>query len=98
MSPLVALVAALACYRITLLVVADEITAPARQRARTWLEHAGRDRLGYALTCPWCASVWLAPLVVGSAIAWGDGWGWWLAAGSLAASAVVGALATVARP
>lgn len=96
MSPLVALVAALACYRATLLVTADEITRPWRDRA---LEQLGDDsRLGYLIGCPWCASMYVAPAVVGSALAWGDGWGWWLAAGSLAASAVTGALASYASP
>lgn len=55
-------------------------------------------RLAYLLDCPWCASVWLAPPVVASALWWSDGWGWWLTAGSLAASGVTGLLATLASP
>lgn len=92
-DPLVALVAALALYRATLLVTADEVTRPWREGIT---EKAGR--LAYLVECPWCTSMWLAPAVVGSALAWGDGWGWWLAAGSLAASAVTGFLASYASP
>ena len=95
-DPLALLVAVLACYRLSLLVTADEIARPWRDRA---LEKLGDDsRLGYLIDCPWCASVWLAPPIVASALAWADGWGWWLAAGSLAASAVTGALASYASP
>lgn len=93
MRPLVLLVAALACYRATLLVTADEITRPWRERVT---ERAGR--LAYLVDCPWCVSMYLAPVAVASALAWGDGWGWWLAAGSLAASAITGALASYASP
>lgn len=89
-------VAVLACYRATLLVVADEITAPPRD----WLiARVGEDsRPAYLLSCPWCSSAYLAPLVLASALWWSDGWGWWLAAGSLAASAVTGFLASYASP
>lgn len=57
-----------------------------------------RAKLSYLLQCSWCASMWIAPLAVASALAWGDGWGWWLAAGTLAASAVTGFLASYASP
>lgn len=95
---LVAVVTVLAVYRLTLLVTADELTAPARQRAIGRLAEAERYRLAAALECPWCVSVWVAPAVVGSALLWSSSTAWWLVAGSLAAAAVTGALATVARP
>lgn len=90
MSPLVLLVAALATYRLTLLVTADAITAPARERTWGWLAELTH--------CHWCASVWLAPAMVASALWWSNGWGWWLACGSLSVSAVTGVLGTFARP
>jgi hypothetical protein len=90
------LLTALACYRLTLLTVADEITAPPRERLlrRLGSEH----RISYLITCPWCTSMYIAPVVVGSGLAWSNGWGWQLAAGSLAASAATGFLAAYASP
>ena len=95
-EPLTLVVAMLAAYRLTLLVVADEVTRPWRERL---VDRLGEDtRPAYLLTCPWCSGMYVAPVAVASAMAWGDGWGWWLAAGSLAASGFVGALATYAAP
>lgn len=148
MTALVAILAALAVYRLTLLVVADVITEPIRDRLverwtkvehrllthrvepsdewsawgceceETWvstptdtlggryhwqrhLETAPKEReskLAYLITCPYCASVWVAFPVVASAIWWGNGWGWLWAAGSLAASGVASFLAEYASP
>ncbi len=57
-------VAALAVARLARLVTVDEITAPLRR------EVAKRgDTLAYFITCPWCVSVWIAP-VVGWAVLW----------------------------
>lgn len=89
-TPLVALVAALAVYRLTLLVTSDAVTEPLRERSSGWL--------GELLSCPWCSSMWLAPPVVASAVWWSTGRAWWIAMGSLAASAVAGFLAEFARP
>lgn len=94
MDPLVFLVASLAAYRVTMLVTADEITRPTREALTARVP----ARVGYLLDCPWCASVWVCPPVVGSAYWWGDGWGWWVTAGGLAASAVTGVLASHASP
>jgi hypothetical protein len=93
MPPLVALLAALATFRITLLITADAIT----ERPRTAIMRRG-GWPAYWVTCAWCASAPVALAVVGSALAWSDGWGWQLAAGSLSASAVTGILAEVASP
>ena len=94
MDPLVVLVAVLAVYRLTMLVTADEITRPLRDR----LVVAAPGRFDYLLECPWCASIYVAPPVMASAYWWSDGWGWWLTAGSLAASAVTGIIASYASP
>lgn len=56
------------------------------------------DGWRYLLTCPWCASVWLAGPAVASGLAWSTGWGWQLAAGALAVSGVTGFLARYAAP
>lgn len=103
-----------ATYRLTLLVVADEITDPARDRLFDRLDPLGvafdhdeygsqfargpRPWLVRMLSCPWCVSMWLAPAVVGSGLAWSPGWGWQLTAGALTASAVTGAAAHYAAP
>lgn len=53
-----------------------------------------RDTGGYLytlVTCPWCVSLYIALLVVASALAWGDGWGWQLAAGALGLRILAGA-------
>lgn len=96
MTPLAWLLAVLATYRATLLVVADELTRPQRDALlrRLGPEH----RVSYLLTCPWCASPYVATVVVGSGLAWSTGWGWQLVAGVLAASGVTGALARYASP
>ena len=61
----VLLVYALATYRLTRLVVRDEIFSPIRERI--WKNHPPeRSKLGFLLTCEWCSSFWLAiPCAVG---------------------------------
>ena len=84
-----------ATMRLTLLVVADHVTQPIRDRIEArWTS----DEVAYLLACPWCASVYIAPFVVASGLAWSDGWGWQLAAGSLTASVVTGWLSSFAAP
>jgi hypothetical protein len=67
---------ALACFRLTRLVVADTITAPIRARligsrpavtmdiGAQRMMVAARPRLAEFLTCPWCVSPYLAVAVV----------------------------------
>lgn len=150
MTALAWVLAALDVYRLTLLVVADKLTAPLRWRLighghalrlTPWSSAKGknvgascecgnwtvayasgvrddevddllvephrahvallpRDLGGwrYLLTCPWCASIYVAGPVVASGLAWSTGWGWQLTAGALAASAVTGFLARFAAP
>lgn len=96
LGPLTFTLTALAVYRLTLLVTADELTRPWREWA---IEKLGAEsRWAYLIECPWCCSMYVAPPAVLSALAWSDGWGWKLAAGSLAASAVTGIAATYASP
>lgn len=92
----VVLVAMLATYRVTLLVTADEITAPPRE----WLLGRLRPEGQWAtlLQCPWCVSWWVGLVVCGTGWAFGDRVWWFVPAWALAASAVTGALATHASP
>jgi hypothetical protein len=51
---------ALACYRLTRLIVADGLTAPLRDR----VVQIGRPMLTEYITCPWCVSPPIAGMVV----------------------------------
>ena len=52
-------ISALATYRLTRLITTDEISAPIRDKI--WKAHPPeKSRLGYALTCNWCSSVYAA--------------------------------------
>lgn len=54
---------ALATYRLTRLIVEDEIAAPVRNRV--WEQFDPADsKVGYLLTCPWCVSIWVGAAVV----------------------------------
>jgi Protein of unknown function (DUF1360) len=56
-SPVDALLDVLATYRVTRLVVDDELTAPVREYI--WKNHPPEEtRLGYFVTCPFCVSIW----------------------------------------
>lgn len=85
-----------ACYRCTLLIVADEITRPPRE----WLlRRLGPEhRVSYLISCAWCSSAWVALAAVESGHLWGDRWWWQLAAGALTASGITGAAARYAAP
>ena len=48
---------ALAVYRITRLVIQDEIAADLRDKVFEKFNPA-ETKIGYLLTCPWCVSVW----------------------------------------
>lgn len=46
-------------YRLTKLIIDDEIMADVREKV--WDRFPPEStRIGYLLTCPWCASVWAA--------------------------------------
>jgi hypothetical protein len=52
----------LATERLTRLVVDDEITADIREWV--WKKHSPEEtKIGYLLTCPFCASVWAGAVV-----------------------------------
>lgn len=74
----------LATHRLTRLLVTDEITTPAREALQNraearWATGTGRtppadewgSRIAYLLSCPWCASVWVAAAVVAALAAAG---------------------------
>lgn len=96
MTPTAWVLAVLAVYRATLLVVADEIT----RRPRDWLlRRLGVDHaVSYLITCPWCSSLHLSILVVWTGLLWSETTWWQLGAGALAASGVTGILANIASP
>lgn len=48
----------LATYRLSRLVVEDEITEPLREKI--WKKHPPTTRLGYLITCYWCSSIYAA--------------------------------------
>ena len=54
-DPIVLVVSALAVYRLTRLLTADEILAEPRARLVN-----GGGRAGYLATCAWCVSIWVA--------------------------------------
>lgn len=65
MTPVDAATDALACYRLTRLVVVDEITAPLREKLqrvvmRSDVDDGAAAKLNTLIRCPWCASWWLA--------------------------------------
>lgn len=106
MSPLGWILTVGAVYRLTLLAVADEITAPWRDAILRAIDRGAARRaahqIGYLLTCPWCASIWIAfpAVAVGLAAdpAPQPAWGWQLVVGALTASAAAGFLTRFASP
>lgn len=64
-------------------------------------EHAdeiAHPLLADLLDCPWCVSVYVGIPAAWATVSWSSGWGWWVIAGGLAASAVSGFLAEFAKP
>lgn len=76
-------ITALATYRLTKLILEDEITAPIRDRVLSKFPPES-TKIGYLLTCPWCVSMYMAPLAYFAPTPIKE---------SLAASAVTGILA-----
>lgn len=64
MTPVQALTGAFATYRLTKLVLDDEVTRELREKAFELLDRYPNSRvsqkLSYFLTCPWCVSIWAA--------------------------------------
>ena len=98
-DPLALAVGALASYRLTMLVTSDTITEPLRARAVALVEQRrSTEKLAAGLECPWCAGLWVAVPATAATLAWSHRRAWWLAAGSLAASAVTGIVSRYAAP
>lgn len=55
----------LAAYRLTKLIVEDEITSDLRETAINAAYDSGHDKLGYLLSCPHCVSVYTAAFTNG---------------------------------
>ena len=64
---LVFIIAGLATYRLTRLIVDDEIFASIRNKILNRF-NPEYSKFGYILTCTWCSSIWVALLVVISGI------------------------------
>jgi Protein of unknown function (DUF1360) len=74
-DPVLLLVYALAIARLTGLVTTDAITEGARDRLIGWLDdrpHTLGSFVSDLITCPWCASVWLAFIASPVVWLWGD--------------------------
>ncbi|QGQ97026.1 DUF1360 domain-containing protein [Paenibacillus psychroresistens] len=72
MTSLTLIILALACYRLTHLIVFDLIFAPIRDlfvtrdfETMTFTLQGGRIRsvIGRILICPWCSSLWVSVLI-----------------------------------
>lgn len=89
---------ALAVARVTGLIVADELTEPAREYLR---HHLGTTGLGWFLrgiiNCPWCASIWVAAVAAPIAYWWGAQPWALIPAAALAFSQVAGMVSDVGR-
>jgi len=84
------LLAALTCYRLTRLITADVIT----QRLRVWV--ADRSLwASYLVSCDWCMSVWIAPIVAIPAVMFPDNTLVLIIMGWFSLSAVTGLLSVI---
>lgn len=62
MSLLNLLVDVVAVYRLTKLVIEDEILADIREKV--WEKFPPETtKIGYLITCPWCVSIWMGGLI-----------------------------------
>jgi hypothetical protein len=81
---------ALAVARLTKLVQDDEVW-PVKEGREAFERWAGDSRWADLASCPWCASWWIALLVIAARHRWPRAWSW--IARALAGSAVAGHLA-----
>lgn len=47
-------------YRLTRIIVQDEVLDEQRDALETWLEEHGHDKLVYLSGCYWCSGFWMA--------------------------------------
>ena len=57
----------LACWRLARLLSVDEVFQP----VRNWFGKRG-DRWAYFVTCPWCLSCWVSPVLASAVVLWSD--------------------------
>ena len=81
----------LAVYRLTRLIVVDEISDPLRQRVFSRFGSPAASKISYLVTCPWCVSIY-AGAAVATARMMAPGV-WSKVAPALATSAVTGIIA-----
>lgn len=82
---------ALAAFRVTRLVTADDITAPLRDAIEVRAARVASDRLAEFIVCPWCVGMWVAAGVAIARARFPRTWG--ALARILGISAAVGLLA-----
>lgn len=68
-DPVALTVGALAVYRVTRLLVDDEVTRPLRERIGALAVVEQNERLAYLVNCPWCVSPYVAAAWAGLAAA-----------------------------
>jgi hypothetical protein len=92
MQYLMWIAAALSTYRLTRLMTADRIS----ERLRIEIDSRS-PMLGYLITCDWCLSIWVAPIVATAVHQWGDTAPVQIGIAALAMSAVTGLLSLTER-
>jgi len=80
----------LAVWRITRFVTMDFLAEP----VRAWAARRG-EKIGYLFECPWCLSIWIAPIVVVPVVIWPDNRAILAALLVLTASGAAGMLAVI---
>ena len=62
-DPFTFVILALAAFRITRLITTDRIFDELREKI--WNKYPPtRLNIGYLITCDWCTSIWVAPIVI----------------------------------
>lgn len=62
-DPFTFVILALAAFRITRLITTDRIFDSLREKI--WNKFPpNRINIGYLITCDWCTSIWVAPIVI----------------------------------
>lgn len=88
------IVAALATFRLTVLVNQDYLT----EGPRKWLQARLPEKLAYMIGCPWCASFWLAVPVSIVVVLWPTNRAVWIVLLALSFSAVAGLVSKLHPP
>lgn len=99
-DPVLLVVYALAVARVTGLITTDAITEPIRDRIIAGLDDRPRTlgaHITTLITCPWCASVWVAAVAAPLVWFWGDSPIMLVPALGLAFSQVTGAISDLGR-